>query len=141
MQSFSLNIIILWKLFQGTLANSYFSNFKKQLFFLFQDCEFLRNNLEKFKNLKTDKIKKLTKKELLYIEMLNRKENYDEKKMKKNIKECELLILEIIKEINFDETENQIKFCLCIPMNMTLLKSVGISFMTTIIMTIKIFIK
>ena len=140
LHSLSLDSIILWKLFQGAYANSYFSKFEQQLLQLLEDFKFLKYNIRKIEFL--DRNNNLTKKELFFkilcYVLSPKKDDFNENEMKKKIKGCEKMIILILKEINLDETINQIKFLLIIPMNFTLLKSVGISLITLILTITKL---
>lgn len=133
-QNVALEIILLWKFFQGALANGFFQKYRENLFILVEDITFLRINFDKIQSLKRMESLMLTTNEKFYIYLFEMSQkNLNEScfdTIKKKLKDCELIINLIITEINIDEKVNQLKFGMIIPMNFTVLKSIIVTLAT-----------
>ena len=141
-ENIGLEIILLWKFFQGALANCFFQKFREQLFILIEDITFLRINFDKIQTLKKMESSILTTNEKFYIYLfeISQKDLNDScfDAIKKKLKDCELMLNFIITEITMDEKVNQLKFGLIIPMNFTVLKSVMVTLATLFFTFIKL---
>lgn len=138
-----LDIIFLWKLYQGALVNSYFSSFTQQFMIILQDFQFLKLKLNVFANLSRSKKNKTTKEQFflkLYDALKYNNSIRTEKNMIKQIVECEALIKLIMEDIKLDEQNKKIKFLQIIPLNFTFFKTIGLTLFTSFFSLLKLII-
>lgn len=138
-----LDIIFLWKLYQGALVNSYFMLFYQQFMNILQDFQFLKLKLNVFANLSRSTRIKTTKEQFflkLYETLKENKNIRSEKNMIKQIVECENLIKLIMDEIKLDEENKKIKFLQIIPLNFTFFKTIGLTLFTSFFSLLKLVI-
>ena len=141
-QVIGLEIILVWKFFQGAYANCFFQKFREHLYILLEDVTFLRLNFDKIQSLKRMEKLILTNKEKFFIYLFEQsKKNLNDvsfETVKKKLKDCELMINCILIELNMDEKVNQLKFGLVVPMNFTVLKSLIVTISTICVTFIRL---